>query len=488
MRRRSRWPRSRRAASSPGRCSPSGSCSPNAAARDGVRCWCSTRSTPGSAVRPGAAVGRELAALAETAQVLCITHLAQVAACANAQIVVRKAEHAGRTRASAQVALGRGSGGGALPDAGRGGGLRACPSTRGGALERGRASRRAERRSKRARSAETGATQESELSLMARRMRSRRRGAADAVTGPALVDRRTKDLVRRLQPGAGSIAVIDHTDIDRVAAEGLIAEGAVAVVNGGPVDLGPVPERRADPDRRSRDPADRRRRVPRSSTGSRKATSSGSSGGEVWRGDELVATGTVLTVESIEAAMEAARGNIGSELERFAANTLEYIQREAKLTFEPIELPPLDCQIKGRHAIVVVRGHDYRSDLAALKPYLREYQPGAHRCRRGRGRAARGRLPARHHHRRLRLRVRPRVALRGRAHPPRASRRARARAREPARVGRSVRGVRHRRDERGRRDAPRVRGRSESSSSPSARTRRWWSSSTRAERGCRRRS
>lgn len=53
----------------------------------------------------GAAVGRELAALAETAQVLCITHLAQVAACANAQIVVRKAEEGGRTRASAHVAL-----------------------------------------------------------------------------------------------------------------------------------------------------------------------------------------------------------------------------------------------------------------------------------------------------------------------------------------------------------------------------------------------
>ncbi len=54
----------------------------------------------------GAAVGRELAALAESAQVLCITHLAQVAACANAQIVVRKAEHAGRTLATAQAVNG----------------------------------------------------------------------------------------------------------------------------------------------------------------------------------------------------------------------------------------------------------------------------------------------------------------------------------------------------------------------------------------------
>jgi uncharacterized membrane-anchored protein len=56
-------------------------------------------------------------------------------------------------------------------------------------------------------------------------------------------------------------------------------------------------------------------------------------------------------------------------------NTLEYIQREAKLTFEPIELPPIKTQFRGRHALVVVRGHDYRTDLAALRPYIREYQP-----------------------------------------------------------------------------------------------------------------
>jgi DNA repair protein RecN (Recombination protein N) len=54
----------------------------------------------------GAAVGRELASLAEGAQVLCITHLAQVAACAGEQIVVRKAERDGRTLASAHVTRG----------------------------------------------------------------------------------------------------------------------------------------------------------------------------------------------------------------------------------------------------------------------------------------------------------------------------------------------------------------------------------------------
>jgi len=54
----------------------------------------------------GAAVGRALAALSEDAQVLCVTHLAQVAACASTQVVVRKGEHAGRTVARADVVVG----------------------------------------------------------------------------------------------------------------------------------------------------------------------------------------------------------------------------------------------------------------------------------------------------------------------------------------------------------------------------------------------
>jgi uncharacterized membrane-anchored protein len=83
----------------------------------------------------------------------------------------------------------------------------------------------------------------------------------------------------------------------------------------------------------------------------------------------------VLQADEIEAAMEVARSSIGVELERFAENTLEYIRREAQLTFEPITLPPLHTKFKGRHALVVVRGHDYKSDLAALRPYIREYGP-----------------------------------------------------------------------------------------------------------------
>ena len=45
----------------------------------------------------------------------------------------------------------------------------------------------------------------------------------------------------------------------------------------------------------------------------------------------------------------------------------------------------------GRHVLVVVRGgSDYQDDLAALRAYIREMQPGADRRRRRRRRAARG--------------------------------------------------------------------------------------------------
>ncbi|HEX4903694.1 MAG TPA: hypothetical protein VFV42_12830, partial [Acidimicrobiales bacterium] len=50
-----------------------------------------------------------------------------------------------------------------------------------------------------------------------------------AVSGVARVDRRTKRLTSRLQPG--DIAVIDHEDLDPVAAETLAAAQPACVVN-----------------------------------------------------------------------------------------------------------------------------------------------------------------------------------------------------------------------------------------------------------------
>lgn len=203
-------------------------------------------------------------------------------------------------------------------------------------------------------------------------MRRRRAAAPTARSGTARVDKRTKDLVKRIQPG--EIAIIDHADIDRVAAEGLIAAGVGAVVNVAESISGRYPNEGP-----MRIVAAGIPLVDEAGSELLGQVAEGEllriEGGEVWRGDEMLATGVRLSAADVDAAMEDARANIGAELARFAANTLEYIQQEARLTFDPVVLPPLRTEFKGRHAMVVVRGHDYRSDLKALRPYMREYQP-----------------------------------------------------------------------------------------------------------------
>ena len=47
------------------------------------------------------------------------------------------------------------------------------------------------------------------------------------VSGRARLDRRTKNLTKRLAPG--DIAIIDHEDLDRVAAEALLHRQVAAV-------------------------------------------------------------------------------------------------------------------------------------------------------------------------------------------------------------------------------------------------------------------
>jgi uncharacterized membrane-anchored protein len=195
---------------------------------------------------------------------------------------------------------------------------------------------------------------------------------AEIVVGPARADRRTKDLVKRLCPG--DIAVIDHADIDRVAAENLIRAAPSAVVNaatsftGRYPHVGPLLITEAGipliDDVGSEildlvDEGEELRLV----------------GNDLWRGESLLGVGQRQEAGDLARRVVRARADMGAELEAFAVNTLEWIRREAKLTFEPLVLPPLHSDFRGRHALVVVRGHDYRNDLKALRAYIREFQP-----------------------------------------------------------------------------------------------------------------
>ena len=54
-------------------------------------------------------------------------------------------------------------------------------------------------------------------------------GEPPGIVAVARVDRRTKNITQRLNPG--EIAIIDHSDLDRVSAEELIRRKVAAVVN-----------------------------------------------------------------------------------------------------------------------------------------------------------------------------------------------------------------------------------------------------------------
>ena len=60
-----------------------------------------------------------------------------------------------------------------------------------------------------------------------------------SIRGTARLGRRTKDLVKRLGPG--DVAVIDHLNLDRIAAEELAACGARAALNAAPSSDGTYP-------------------------------------------------------------------------------------------------------------------------------------------------------------------------------------------------------------------------------------------------------
>jgi uncharacterized membrane-anchored protein len=191
-------------------------------------------------------------------------------------------------------------------------------------------------------------------------------------SGVARLDRRTKNLTKRLKPG--DIAIIDHVDIDRVSAEALVRCQVAAVVNtaasisGRYPNAGPEILLNAGIPLLDRVEQDVFVRV-------REGDAVTLSGGCLFRGGEPVAEGIRQSSTTIEAATAEARAGLAEQLEAFAENTMEFLRRERDLLLDGVGVPQLKTQLAGRHVLLVVRGYEYRQDLASLRPYIREYRP-----------------------------------------------------------------------------------------------------------------
>ena len=190
--------------------------------------------------------------------------------------------------------------------------------------------------------------------------------------GIAKLDKRTKDLVKRLGPD--DIAIIDHVDMDRVSAESLLDSGVEVVVNASPSisgaypNLGPLLLTRGGVTLvddvgqeifeclREGDPIEVR-------------------GEEIVKDGVVCATGTRLSVRDIEEKMEAAKVGLSEQLDRFARNTIEYLEKEKGILTDEMWVPPTEVTIADRQVLVVVRGYDFKQDLDTLRPYINEMRP-----------------------------------------------------------------------------------------------------------------
>ncbi|MBN2167755.1 MAG: hypothetical protein JW738_00805 [Actinobacteria bacterium] len=186
------------------------------------------------------------------------------------------------------------------------------------------------------------------------------------------MDKRTKNLVKRLRPD--DIAIIDHRDIDRVSAELLIEKKPALVVNaensltGKYPNFGPLMILAAG--------------IPildEVGSGIFDKINEGDTinieGNDVMVSGDIIASGSILSNIEAELRLAESQKTLGKHLGDFAANTMEYLKEEKEILLENVDLPAIKTKFYGKQVLVVTRGHDYKKDLKALRPYIRDMKP-----------------------------------------------------------------------------------------------------------------
>lgn len=188
----------------------------------------------------------------------------------------------------------------------------------------------------------------------------------------ARLDRRTKNLTKRLRPG--EIAIIDHEDIDRVSADALVACRPVCVINASRSMSGRYPNQGPELILAAGIPIIDNV-GPQIMSTIQEGTELRVEGAEIFVGEDQVARGELLDLEQIRRDMVDARAAMSDQIEAFATNTLDYLRAERDLLIDGVGVPAIATDMDGRHALIVVRGHHYKEDLSILRSYIREYRP-----------------------------------------------------------------------------------------------------------------
>ncbi|HHV62641.1 MAG TPA: hypothetical protein GXX51_08395 [Firmicutes bacterium] len=193
-----------------------------------------------------------------------------------------------------------------------------------------------------------------------------------AIRGTARIGRKTKELVKRLQPN--EIAVIDHQDIDELACQSLLDARVKAVVNVRQSISGRYPN--VGPQRLCEAGVYILDEVgPPAMELLKDGDEIEIRGNLLLKGGKVVAVGRVLDKKTAEKKLAETRSRVAELLDDFVQNTLDYARLEKDLILGKFAVPDIGTSIKGRHVLVVVRGRDYREDLMAIRSYIDEVKP-----------------------------------------------------------------------------------------------------------------
>jgi len=184
-------------------------------------------------------------------------------------------------------------------------------------------------------------------------------------------DVKTKNLIKRLKPG--EIALINHKDIDELAALSLVEKKVKCIINVNETISGKYPNQGPSILLNSNIPIFEADEILFENIEEGQIV-------EIKEND-IICNGKVLgkckllDENRINQLLEIGYSNLEEELEMFIENTLNYAKKEKGLVTGKILVPKTKINLKNKHVLVVVRGKDYKVDLEAIKPYIKEVKP-----------------------------------------------------------------------------------------------------------------
>lgn len=190
------------------------------------------------------------------------------------------------------------------------------------------------------------------------------------ITGTIQVGSSTKKLLLNLKPR--QLIVIQHDDLDEMAASGILEAKVKAVINAGKTMSGKYPAKGPLLLLQAGVPIFEINETDFSSF---------QDGMEITVSEHRIYTEEMsvpcerFTDDKWAERHEQALLNLEDELDQFVDNTLAYAAKEKHFFIRAMHSPPLQTEIAGKHVVVVVRGSNYKNDLRTIRDYILEYRP-----------------------------------------------------------------------------------------------------------------